>query len=282
MSKSNAAKRKRQRARVRTTAYATVPHSTAGKDRDVPAPPSTTADAFDQWLTSLWTLRIASVTLAIAVCLAVLFAFLLNGTEHAQQAYDRAQICTGESTANCVILLDATISGKSESGEKNPRLFLTLAGPAPASGQITLLTEPVWNGMNVGDGVTATVWNDQVVHITDGAISANTSSTPSITTATLAALFASSVAWVVAFALFAARVFEAGRGHALGWSRALIPVNPAAGLSVFLFPFGSLGGAADGSTLASVLGGVGLSVVAGSYFVVNWIRKRRSRAGQAG
>jgi hypothetical protein len=274
MSKSNAAKRKRQQARARANAHPTVSRSTAGNDRDVPAPPSTTADAFDQWLISLWTLRIASVTLALAVCVAVFFAFALNSMERAQQVYDRAQVCTAVSAVNCVDLLDATISGKSETGGKNSQYFLTLAGPVPASGQFAIPMIPVWDGMDVGDNVTATVWNGQVVQITDGAISGNTSMAPSLATAAFVALFVSSVAWVIAFALFAARVLAAARGHAPGWTRALIPVNPAAALSVFVFPVGSLAGNTNGSILTSALAGVGLSAVAGSYFVVNWIRKR--------
>ena len=296
MSKPNAAKRKRrEKARI-AAARANVSHyddgdeSGNGNDRNVSAPSAarattvstaTTADAFDRWLTSLWTMRIASVTLAIAVCVAVLFAFLLNAKERTLQVYESAPICASESTANCVILLDATISGKTETGGKTPhQYFLTLAGPVPASGQIAILRYPVWDGMNVGDTVTATVWNGEVVRIADGAIVGNTSSAPSIQTATFAALLASAIVWVVTFALFAVRVFEAGRGRALGWSRALIPVNPAMGVSVFVFPFGSIAGAGNGSTPEAVLIGVGGSALAGSYFVVNWIwiRKRHFSA----
>jgi hypothetical protein len=276
MSKSNAAERKRQQARARAKAHATAPRSTVGKDREVPVPPSTTtADAFDRWLTSLWTLRIASVTLGLAVCVAVLFAFVLNGEERAQQVYDSAPVCAAGATADCVDLFDATISGKTDTGGKNSEYYLTLAGTAPASGQFSIPMVRAWDGMNVGDNVTATVWNGQVVQITDGSISADTDMAPSMTTAVFVALFVSSVAWVVAFALFGARVLAAARGHALGWTRALIPVNPVAALSVFLFPIGALGGSTNGSILISALGGAGLSAAAGSYFVVNWIRKRR-------
>ena len=278
MSKSNAAKRKKQ-ARARAAARVNVPRSTTGGTRSVPARAVTTADAFDQWLTSLWTLRIACVTLAFALCVAALFAFLLNGREHAQHTYESAQVCMAESTGDCVILLDATITGKTKTGGKSPPQYLiTLDGPAPASGQITMLEAPIWDGMNIGDSVTASVWSGQVVRVTDGAISGDTSEAPSIQTATVEAIFASSIAWVVTAALFAVRVFEAGRGRALGWSRVLIPVNLPAGLSVFLFPFGSLAGATSGSSiLVAVLGGVGLSALAGSYFVVNWFRKRHER-----
>ena len=277
MSKSKTAKR-RKRAKVRAAARASVPRpGTTVIEHNVPAPPASTADAFDQWLISLWTLRIGSVTLALALCAAAFFAFVFNDRERVQQAYDRAQACTAGVSTNCLTSLDATISGKSESGGgKIPRQYhLALEGSAPASGQFTLTKEPAWDGMNIGDNVTATVWNDEVVHITDGPISADTTLTPSIQTATDAALLASSIAWVVAFALFTVRVAAARRGHARGWSRALIPLNPVVGASVFLFPFGSTLSAASGSALVAVLSGVGVSVVAGSYFVVNWVRKRR-------
>jgi hypothetical protein len=252
---------------------------------------ATVADGFDRWLTSLGTLRLAGVLLGIAVCVAALFGVLLDGRERAQHAYESAQVCTAGSagsvgsagaTGDCVVLLDATISGKSVTGGKGPHEYLlTLDGPDPVSGQFTVLKEPAWDGMDVGDGVVATVWKGQVVRIADGSIAVDTSLAPSVQSAIFVALLASSVAWIVAFGLFAVRIFEAGRGRALGWSRVLVPVDLVAALSVFVFPFGSIAGSTGGSALAAVLGGVGCSALAGGYFVVDWIRKRDKRDAEA-
>lgn len=275
MTKSGAAKRRRnQKARAASLAGTDPVRARADKHtHDVPAQPkpTTAADALDRFLTTkAGTLRLTGALTAAAVCVAVLFVTRWAGAERQQQAYERAPACAADATTDCTAEIHTTISAKSQTiGTRYSSYYLTL----DAFGQVAIPQASVWADMDVGDGVTATMWNGQVVKLTDGTVSSLTSAAPLQRTTFYVALIDSSVDWVVVFALFAIRVFEVGRGREPGWSRALIPVNIVAGLSLPAFLIGSFVGAVVGSALSVVLCGIGASVVAGSYFIFNWIRK---------
>ena len=234
------------------------------------------ADSIDQWVISKWRLRITGLLLVISLGLVALFGFLFVGKENGQSAFEHAPVCAAGSTSGCVIRVDTRISRRSQSsGQSAHQYYLTLAGPAPAYGRITMSGAGAWDLMYTGDEVTATVWNGQIVSLTDRRTTGETASAPSLQTAVFAALFASAVVWAAAFVLLDVRILEAARGRAHGWSRVLIPLVPGACVALALFPLGSLAAVKSGSALVTVLAGAALTVLAGSYFVVNWARRRR-------
>jgi hypothetical protein len=234
-----------------------------------------TFEDFDEWIAELWTLRWTAVALMAAVCVAVSFGALLHVKQREQQAFDNAPICALATDRNCTLEYAATVQDKGSTSGKMPTYYLDLAGPQPADGTIDLPREnALWDSAASGDTVTAIVWNGAVVSVIDGTVVGDTAAAPALQTTIFVALFASSVFWVLASAMFFLRMLQMDRGILASWSRVLVPLNLVAMAGIFLFPLGALPGSQWESALGVVLTGLALTAFGAIIVVVTWLRNR--------
>jgi hypothetical protein len=232
---------------------------------------------FDDWLTAKWILRWTLLVCAAAVGATVILAFVVGADERDARVYQNAPVCASGQSAGCLVEIPVTIQDRGQTGGKSPIYYVDLAGTAPAEGEVDLPGQTaLWSSVSARDTGTAIVWNGAVVRIDDdNGVDGDTGEAPGVRTVLVQGLLISGVVWILATAVFAARIAQADRGReAGGWTRLLVPLEIPALLAMIFFPVGALIGQEHESLTVSVGIGAGLTAAAVAFPVCSWLRNR--------
>jgi len=235
-----------------------------------------TPDEFDTWVISTWRLRWTLLVTFAAVCATVVCAMVLGTDERGLQAYENAPICASGQNVGCRAEIPVTVEDRGQSGStKDPTYYVDVSGAAPADGQIDLPSQSaLWNSATAGDSATAIVWDGVVTRIDDNGVDGDTSQAPGIRVVLVQGLLIAFAVWIIASAVFVARIAQSTRGDEEGWTRHLAPLEIPALLAAIFFPISAVIGQKSDSLIVSVAVGGGLTALAGVYFVVSWRRNR--------
>ena len=255
----------------------TQPRASSGYAYEPPGRrgPTRFAD-FDDWMAARWTVRWTGIALLVAVGIAVAFGVALNATEREQGAFANAVDCSATASADCTLEYQASVKDKGSTGGKNPSYYLDLyEDDGPVNGRFYLFNEDaLWDGASLGDTVTAIEWHGSVVRIVDGRLVGDTDLAPGVENSQVTAMFATSVFWALAVAVFFLRMLQLDFGLLRGWSKVLVPVCAVALLDMLFFPMGAMAGSLEESPLGVVVGGLVGSVVGALFVTWYWLRNR--------
>lgn len=165
-------------------------------------------------------------------------------------------------------------------GQTGPSYFLTLtlAGAGSANRVVAFADDGgVFDIAQTGDKVTAEIWRDAVVSVTDDSVTTHTLDAPEYAAGANLGGLVAAVLWLLSLSLWAlARIDRVPGTRALNRTAVAVAVGAGAFTGGLILAGIGRSGVYDGLVIGAVLSGI-VALLAGIKMLVAWLRDRRDR-----
>jgi hypothetical protein len=249
-----------------------------GQPRGFWTGPGSAAQRFDDWLLFSWTARVAGLLLAAAGAIMAALATVAVQAVDDLHAYQNAPTCEASAvnTAACRQEVSVVVTGTGVGGNpKNKVYYIDVSGLPQTPARIEMRDDSgVWAVARYGDEATVELWHGTPVSVTDSYWTSETRGSPQRTMVGLVSFAFIVLVAMAALAMYWLRLRAMSRGDGGGWTRWLVPLEPAAMVAAIGFFFGAILGLFLESVLGTVALGGGITLVAAAGFGTGWWRER--------